>query len=245
MENFNLTAEIIGYIASFLLVVTFFLRNVKWLRIVGSFACLGFVIYGCMFPKIAYPLVIANVLIILINIFYVIKDMTFSIAKYRDELPSGEEQQNFMREAIKAADVNIDALSGGPFGAVIVKDGKIIAVEANHVTTSNDPTSHAEVNAIRAACKKLGTHDLSDCEIYASCEPCPMCLASIYWARISKIYYAASREDATQAGFDDSLIYDEISKKQSERIIPIMQIIPQEGGVVLKKWIETEGKIAY
>jgi tRNA(Arg) A34 adenosine deaminase TadA len=245
MTNFELTREVVGYVASFLLVVTFFLRNVKYLRIVGSLACAGFVVYGSMFPEPAFPLVIANVLIILINIIYVIKDMKFSTAKYRDVPPTGEEQQNFMREAIKAADVNIDGLHGGPFGAVIVKDGKIIAIEANHVTTNNDPTAHAEVNAIRLACQKLGTFDLSGCEIYASCEPCPMCLASIYWARIDKIYYAASRQEAAQAGFDDSLIYDEIPKKPEERIIPIVQIIPQEGGIVLKKWIETEGKIDY
>ncbi|GHV45154.1 hypothetical protein FACS1894180_7380 [Bacteroidia bacterium] len=245
MTKIEILREVVGYIASFLLVVTFFLRNVKYLRIIGSVACAGFVVYGCMFPEPAFPLVIANVLIILINIIYVIKDMKFSTAKYRDLPPTGEVQQNFMREAIQAADKNIDDLTGGPFGAVIVKDGKIIAVATNHVTTDNDPTAHAEVNVIRKACKALGTFDLSGCEIYASCEPCPMCLASIYWARIDKIYYAASRSEAAEAGFDDSLIYDEIPKKPEERIIPIVQIIPQEGGVVLKKWMDTEEKVDY
>lgn len=156
-----------------------------------------------------------------------------------------EQQKNFMREAILLASQNIDKQGGGPFGAVVVKDGVVIAAAANHVTTHNDPTAHAEVNAIREACQKLNTFDLSDCEIYASCEPCPMCLSAIYWARIDKVYYAADRYDAQDAGFDDSLIYDELSTPVENRKLRIVQMLPSEGKVPMEKWKETEGKIKY
>lgn len=120
------------------------------------------------------------------------------------------EKESFMREAIKLSLDNIDH-DGGPFGAVIVKDGKIIARGANRVTASVDPTAHAEVNAIREAARVLGTFDLSGCEIYTSCEPCPMCLGAIYWAHLDKVYYGNTKADAKEIGFDDSFIYDELA----------------------------------
>ena len=155
------------------------------------------------------------------------------------------QQQIFMREAIRLASQNVDTQAGGPFGAVIVKNGTIIASAANHVTTANDPTAHAEVNAIREACKKLNTFDLSGCEIYASCEPCPMCLAAIYWARIDKIYYAGNRHDAEIAGFDDSFIYNELNTPASERTIPIVELLHEEGMKPLQEWQNCTNKMAY
>ncbi|MBQ0083073.1 MAG: nucleoside deaminase [bacterium] len=128
-------------------------------------------------------------------------------------------EQKFMDEAIRVSIANIKS-GGGPFGAVVVKNGEIISAEGNSVTITNDPTAHAEVNAIRTACRRLGTFDLEGCEIYASCEPCPMCLSAIYWAHIDRIYYAATREDTAFIGFDDQMIYDEIPMKQSDRQIP-------------------------
>lgn len=116
-----------------------------------------------------------------------------------------------MDEAIRVSLENIEN-NGGPFGAVIVKDGKIIAATGNRVTANNDPTAHAEVNAIRQACKVLGTYNLHGCEIYSSCEPCPMCLSALYWAHIDTIYYANTHTDAAEIGFDDSFIYDELAK---------------------------------
>ena len=117
-----------------------------------------------------------------------------------------------MRRAISLAEDNASSGNGGPFGAVIVKDGKVVAEGSNTVTVDNDPTAHAEVNAIRRACAVLGTFDLSGCELYTSCEPCPMCLAACYWAHISRVYYAAGRDDAAAAGFDDDMIYVEVAK---------------------------------
>ena len=129
-------------------------------------------------------------------------------------------EKKFMDEAIRLAKENVKNGSGGPFGAVVVKDGEIVAACGNSVTPSNDPTAHAEVNAIREACHKLGTYQLEGCEVYASCEPCPMCLGAIYWARPSKVYYASTKEDAAGAGFDDSFIYKEIAMPEAERSIP-------------------------
>jgi len=156
-----------------------------------------------------------------------------------------EQQQTFMREAIRLASQNIETQGGGPFGAVIVKGDTIIAAASNHVTTANDPTAHAEINAIREACKKLNTFDLSNCEIYASCEPCPMCLASIYWARIHKIYYAGNRHDAEAAGFDDSFIYNELNKNPENRTIPIIELLHDEGIIPLQAWQTCIHKTTY
>ncbi len=153
--------------------------------------------------------------------------------------------KEFMQLAIETALDNIKNNNGGPFGAVIVKDGVLIAKSPNTVTSSNDPTAHAEINAIRLACKELKTFDLSGCEIYSSCEPCPMCLSAIYWARISKVYYAADRFDAQKAGFDDSFIYNEISLNEKDRSIYMENIMHKEGQLPFELWEETENKTKY
>ena len=150
----------------------------------------------------------------------------------------------YMREAISISIQNIDK-NGGPFGAVIVKDGEIIAKGANRVTSNNDPTAHAEVNAIREASKKLGTFDLSGCEIYSSCEPCPMCLGAIYWAHLDKLYFANTKQDAKDIKFDDSFIYEEIDRPIEKRRIPTTQILHDEALVAFNKWRDKEDKIEY
>lgn len=150
-----------------------------------------------------------------------------------------------MLEAIKMAEENIINGNGGPFGAVVVKDGKIISRVGNRVTSTNDPTAHAEVVAIREACKALETFDLSGCEIYASCEPCPMCLGAIMWSRIDKLYYAADRVDASRAGFDDELFYTEIALPIEKRLLKPTQLLQQEANKVFNKWIEIADKITY
>lgn len=130
----------------------------------------------------------------------------------------------FMEKAVELSLENMRAGKGGPFGAIIVRQGKIVGTGANHVTSDNDPTAHAEVVAIRDACKNLGTFQLDDCEIYTSCEPCPMCLAAIYWARPKVIYYANTRKDAADIGFDDEFLYEELKKNLEERSLPIHQL---------------------
>lgn len=157
----------------------------------------------------------------------------------------GEAEMNFMREAIRLAEEGMSSNSGGPFGAVVVKNGEIIARGFNRVTSDNDPTAHAEVIAIREACKKLGTFQLDDCEIYTSCEPCPMCLGAIYWARPRKVYYACTREDAAAANFDDQFIYDELELKIDKRKVPFENMIRNEGRHVFRKWIEKADKTEY
>ena len=129
-----------------------------------------------------------------------------------------------MEKAVELSLENMRAGKGGPFGAIIVRQGKIVGTAANHVTSDNDPTAHAEVVAIRDACKNLGTFQLDDCEIYTSCEPCPMCLAAIYWARPKAIYYANTRKDAADIGFDDDFLYEELKKNLEERSLPIHQL---------------------
>lgn len=156
-----------------------------------------------------------------------------------------KEKNNFMQEAILLSMNNIHSLKGGPFGSVIVKDGKIIARGSNEVTSSNDPTAHAEVVAIRNAAKELGTYDLKDCEIYSSCEPCPMCLSAIYWSRIGKVYFANTKEDAAAIGFDDAFIYKEIAVKRHERTIASEQIMRDEALEVFKEWEKFDGKTHY
>lgn len=147
--------------------------------------------------------------------------------------------------AISKADENILTGEGGPFGAVVVRNGKIIAAAGNRVTSTNDPTAHAEVVAIREACKALDTFDLTGCEIYASCEPCPMCLGAIMWARIEKLYYAADRNDASRAGFDDELFYKELALPAGERLLKPTQLLRNEANKVFDKWIEEADKIPY
>jgi tRNA(Arg) A34 adenosine deaminase TadA len=153
-------------------------------------------------------------------------------------------QSKYMKKAILWAKKSV-VKGGGPFGAVIVKDGNIIAQGHNCVTLSNDPTAHAEVTVIRKACKKLNTFDLSGCEIYTSCEPCPMCLAAIYWARINKIYYGCTKSDAKDIGFDDSFIYDQIDLKPERRSIPATNILHKEALEAFKMWNEKDDKIEY
>ncbi len=152
--------------------------------------------------------------------------------------------EEFMREAIELSIKNIDT-NGGPFGAVIVKDGEIIARGINKVTSNNDPTAHAEVNAIREAAAKLGTFDLKGCEIYSSCEPCPMCLGAIYWARLDKLYYANTKQDAKEIDFDDSFIYEELELSVEKRKIPTMQILRNEAIIAFNKWRNKADKLEY
>ncbi len=156
-----------------------------------------------------------------------------------------DKQKIFMQEAINLAVENVKSGKGGPFGAVIVKDNKIIAKGTNLVTSSNDPTAHAEIVAIRNACKELNSFQLDDCEIYTSCEPCPMCLGAIYWARPKNIYFACTKKDAADIHFDDSFIYDEIPLPISQRSIPTFQIMRTEGLLAFKTWKEKDDKIEY
>jgi tRNA(Arg) A34 adenosine deaminase TadA len=154
------------------------------------------------------------------------------------------DSEKFMMEAIRLSVENVDS-GGGPFGAVIVKDGKIIARGVNRVTSQNDPTAHAEVTAIREASKILNTFSLQGCEIYTSCEPCPMCLAAIYWARIDRIYYGNTKVDAKNIGFDDSFIYEEIEKPIDKRVIKTVQLLRDEAIQAFRKWDGLEGKTEY
>lgn len=151
----------------------------------------------------------------------------------------------FLRRAITLAIQNVDTGGGGPFAAVIVRDGKIVGEGVNTVTTSNDPTAHGEVNAIRAACTALGTFTLAGCELYTSCEPCPMCLAASYWARIDAVYYGAGAADAAKAGFDDAFLYAEFRKGQEARQLPATQLLKEEAWLPFAAWIASGSKIAY
>ena len=153
-------------------------------------------------------------------------------------------KNNFMLRAIELS-INSANSTGGPFGCVIVKDSKIIGEGSNKVTFSNDPTAHAEIVAIRAACKKINIFNLAGCDLYASCEPCPMCLSAIYWARVDNIYYANTRNDAKKINFDDSLIYSEISKKIEDRKIPIKQMLRDEALKAFEIWDKKTDKIEY
>ncbi len=150
-----------------------------------------------------------------------------------------------MARAIQLSIDNVNSGRGGPFGAVVVKDGNIIAEGANQVTSTNDPTAHAEMVAIREACRKLGAFDLEACEIYTSCEPCPMCLGAIYWARLSRVYFANADADASRVGFDDSLIYRELALPYSQRRIPMIQIMREEALAAFRAWENKSNKIEY
>jgi tRNA(Arg) A34 adenosine deaminase TadA len=153
-------------------------------------------------------------------------------------------REKFMRKAITLSIENIKK-GGGPFAAVIIKDDKIVSTGTNGVTIHNDPTAHAEVTAIRKAAKKLGTFDLSGCEIYTSCEPCPMCLGAVYWAHLDKMYYGNTKTDAKNIGFDDSFIYDEIELKLSDRRLKSVQKLPDEAIKAFDAWKNTTDKIEY
>jgi len=153
--------------------------------------------------------------------------------------------KKFMQEAIELSVNNVKSGKGGPFGAVVVKDGKIIARGANSVTHSNDPTAHAEVNAIRKACKVLNTFQLAGCEIYTSCEPCPMCLGAIYWARPDRVYYANTKLDAAAINFDDDFIYQEIAKPLEKREMKFIQLSREEALTAFDEWKKKTDKIEY
>jgi guanine deaminase len=151
----------------------------------------------------------------------------------------------FLREAIRLSLVNMEANEGGPFGAVVVRAGEIVGCGWNRVTSTNDPTAHAEVVAIRDACSRLTTFSLAGCEIYGSCEPCPLCLAAIYWSRLDRVYYAATCDDAAAAGFDDRNFYREVSKPPGERSIPMEQALRDDALAALQAWMKKEDRIRY
>jgi tRNA(Arg) A34 adenosine deaminase TadA len=152
---------------------------------------------------------------------------------------------SYMQRAIDIALDKMRANEGGPFGAVVVRNGEIIAEGWNQVTSGNDPTAHAEVVAIRAACTKLGTFDLSDCEMFASCEPCPMCLGAIYWARFRRLYYGNTRQEAAKIGFDDEFIYREVALDPSARSIPTQQLKTSDSDKPFAEWMTKPDKVAY
>jgi len=151
----------------------------------------------------------------------------------------------FMRRAIALAMENVLTNGGGPFAAVIVKDGRIIAEGVNRVTTTNDPTAHAEVVVIREACRKLGDFQLSGCDLYTTCEPCPMCLGAIYWARPARIFYASTAADAAAVGFDDAFIYEELKISHPERRLPMSQLLREESLTIFSLWKRHENKTHY
>jgi len=156
-----------------------------------------------------------------------------------------EYSETFMEEAIELSLTNVRKNDGGPFAAVVVRDGKIISRGTNIVTSTNDPTAHAEIIAIREACRVLKTFKLEGCEIYSSCEPCPMCLGAIYWARLERIYYANTRADAARIGFDDSAIYSEIPLPVSQRKIPTIRMMGDQAMSAFREWDRKEGKTKY
>ena len=158
---------------------------------------------------------------------------------------SSQPNPEFLRRAIALATQNVTTGAGGPFGAVIVRDGKIIGEGANSVTATNDPTAHAEVNAIRAAAKALGTFTLAGCELYTSCEPCPMCLAAVYWSHVDVFYYGACAADAARAGFDDAFLYEELRKTANQRKLPSKQLIGDEAWISFAAWIAAPNKVQY
>jgi guanine deaminase len=154
-------------------------------------------------------------------------------------------KQKLMREAIRASMTKMRANEGGPFGSVIVRNNRIVGRGWNRVTSTNDPTAHAEIVAIRDACRRLGRFELADCDLYTSCEPCPMCLAAIYWARIKRVYYANTRRDAAKIGFDDALIYREIKLPLSKRSIPMKQLLRDEALLAFEAWQAKSDKVVY
>lgn len=156
-----------------------------------------------------------------------------------------QQDEYFLREAIRLAREGMITGQGGPFGAVVVRDGEIVGRGCNRVTSTNDPTAHAEVVAIRDACRHLDAFQLAGCTLYASCEPCPMCLGAIYWARPDRIVFGAFHTDAAGAGFDDQFIYEEIEKAREQRHIPMQQLLRDEADAVFREWIALEDKKTY
>ena len=155
------------------------------------------------------------------------------------------DHEAFMRRAIELARQGVEDNRGGPFGCVIVKNGEIVGEGYNQVTSSNDPTAHAEITAIRAACGNLNSFQLTSCTVYTSCEPCPMCLGAIYWARPAAIYFAGTREDAAAAGFDDELFYDEIDRPNDERQLKLQPMLRDEAQTVFEQWVKKADKVEY
>ena len=156
-----------------------------------------------------------------------------------------KEHEKFMRMAIELSGQNVKGVAGGPFGAVVVKNGQVVAGSANQVVQQNDPTAHAEVTAIRLACQRLGTYNLEGCAIYTSCEPCPMCLGAIYWAHIDTIYYGNTKADAAEIGFDDHFIYKELELPMEQRKLQIIPLLRDEALSVFKLWADSESKKDY
>lgn len=157
----------------------------------------------------------------------------------------GKPNPEFLRRAIALATANVASNAGGPFAALIVRNGQVIAEGVNTVTVTNDPTAHGEVNAIRAACKALATFTLAGCELYTSCEPCPMCLAAAHWARLDAVYYGAGAADAARAGFDDAFLYEEFRKAPAERTLPVTQLLADEAWASFAAWIASSSKVDY
>jgi guanine deaminase len=153
--------------------------------------------------------------------------------------------QEFMRRAIALAMENVRTGAGGPFAAMIVKEGQVVAEGVNRVTATNDPTAHAEVVAIREACRKLGDFQLAGCDLYTTCEPCPMCLGAIYWARPARVFYACVAADATAVGFDDAFIYEELTRVPAERRVPMQQLLREESLAIFSLWQKQEKKTPY
>ena len=153
--------------------------------------------------------------------------------------------EDLMRRTIELAVDNVRARLGGPFAALVVRGGEVIAEGTNRVTSTNDPTAHAEVVAVREACRRLGTFDLAGCEVFASCEPCPMCLGALYWARIDRLWFAAGREAAAAAGFDDALIYDEVPRAPEVRVLPTRRLLVEEAAAPFTAWAELPDRVEY
>ena len=156
-----------------------------------------------------------------------------------------DEEERYMRLAVELALRNVQEGRGGPFAALVVRDGEVLAAGTNQVTPRNDPTAHAEVVAIREACARLGSFQLTGCDLYASCEPCPMCLGAIYWARPARVFYASSREDAAAIGFDDAFIYDEIARDPAMRRIPFVRLQVPGAEEAMRAWLGTPDKVPY
>lgn len=160
-------------------------------------------------------------------------------------MPASSGPVSFLREAIDLAVENVESGLGGPFAALVVEDESVLATGTNRVTTVHDPTAHAEITAIRAACKERNDFELDGCTLYATCEPCPMCLGAIYWARLDRVVYAATREDAAEAGFDDDHIYEEFDKPPTERRLPMEQRLQEVAHRPFEAWVDYEERIEY
>ncbi len=151
----------------------------------------------------------------------------------------------FLRQALALAAQSAGSGAGGPFGALVVRDGRVLGRGTNRVTTANDPTAHAEIVALREACAALRSFSLEGAELYASCEPCPMCLGAIWWARIARVHHAGTRADAAEAGFDDAALWDEVARPPEARVLALRQMLPDEGRAVLRAWSEKADRVAY